>query len=75
MIRKILSGLFLVGAIIFFIILISNFISINNTDFSGDPSFMFFEVLSNLFYLCSIIICLIISSSLYIIDVIKSKRK
>ena len=73
--KKVISGLFLLGAIIFLIIAGYNILDMRSIVSIENINAVYFEVLCNLFYLNLAIICLIISSSLYIIDLIKTKNK
>ena len=74
--RKIISGLFLLGAIVFLIIAGINIYDVKNITNITNMNAVYFEVLVNLFYLSLSIICLIVSSSLYILETInKNKSK
>ena len=76
-IKKIISGLFLIAAIVFLITGIVNILDLNNIthiDSNQGWSVIGVEILINVCYFIFSIICLIVSSSLYIIDIIKSKK-
>lgn len=75
--RKVISGLFLLGTVVFLIVGIVNILDFNNIvsiDGTKGLTFICLEFLINLCYFALSIICLIVSSSLYIVDTIKSKK-
>ncbi|MGM9879183.1 MAG: hypothetical protein ACI31R_04080 [Bacilli bacterium] len=75
--RKVISGLFLLGTIVFLVIGIVSILDLGNIISIGGTEGLVhigLEISINLFYIALSIICLIVSSSLYIVDTIKNKK-